>query len=1082
MAIYQNKNATINKKNKSQNYKLGITLVSIFSVMLILLISNIMPFFNRAILGVFGLSIYAINLILIIYGILLICNKNIAVSKLIILYAVLAFACLVSILHIATSSSAFGSFGEYISYCYTNKLTAGGVIFGVLVFPVNYLFNVVGSYIFYLICIVALITISIDNLYLNNTRVIQKEKNNKVDKSADETNKNDYKSFDDDIFINDESVEDKEESKPLEFPDDNKDKVKKLLGLKKEEDGFVAEDEVLTKKQKASRLFKDYSLNDNNEELEPADNSKRPAKIIHAEDEIDTNPTPMPLNFKGNSKQLSEKERKNLDFIRASRGEEVKPAPVEQPQNPYDYSNDLSNNKQNFDYDPYSQNDKFEEADNGMFNPYGRPNRYGDDNNYHQNNSAYNNEFGMNNNFSNSNINGQNNMFNNGLNNNYQQPSEFNNNYNSFGQNKNVNQNEYNNDFDYKFGFDNNQNEIQKMPIKNDNQNKSQLNKDLYADYTNKNLETFSGYNNNNNMQAFDKFNNNKADIYDKDLTLDDYKKSKVEYIEDYDKVNRNFQNIGPQRSKDYYDGTENEDRVEAKKPLDLTRPHEQMKIPEFDESRKKKQTYKKPPKYTKPPIDLLNVVKNDSSSNQEDYTAKADMLEQTLNNFKIPAKVCSIMRGPAFTRFEMQMPTGISVKKITNYINDIAMSLESHGEIRIEIPIPGKNAFGVEVPNEKIDMVGLRDILESNAFQTSKSLLTFGLGKDITGDCKVTRLDKMPHLLIAGATGSGKSVCLNSLIISILYKAGPEDVKFILIDPKTVEFTPYNGLPHMLVPGVITQPDKAVASLEWAINEMERRYNLFSNARVRNMEGYNEMPDVVNGLVPKLPFIVIIVDELADLMTMHKKEVEEKIMRLAQKSRAAGLHLVLATQRPSVDVITGTIKANLPSRIAFAVTAFADSKTILDQGGADKLLGKGDMLYSPLDSPDLTRIQGAFVSDPEVEKIVNFIKENNEADFDEEIEDAMFNKKNNGFSSSDSSSDDSFDPLMKDALRYVIKAQSISISRVQRVLGIGYPRAGKIVDQMEKYGFISSPDNKNNRQIFITQQEFEERFGEDLE
>ena len=493
------------------------------------------------------------------------------------------------------------------------------------------------------------------------------------------------------------------------------------------------------------------------------------------------------------------------------------------------------------------------------------------------------------------------------------------------------------------------------------------------------------------------------------------------------------------------------------------------------------KKLYKKPSKYIKPPIDLLKVVDNSNLNNSDDHTEKARVLEETLASFNVPAKVVSITKGPAFTRFELQMQQGVSVKKVTGHIEDIAMILKARGDVRMEIPIPGKNAFGVEVPNETIETVGLRDILESYNFQGSKSVLTFGLGKDISGECKVARIDKMPHLLVAGATGSGKSVCLNSLLISLIYKASPQDLKLILVDPKRVEFTLYNGLPHLLLPKVITDIDKALSALSWLIDEMERRFNLFSEARVRNLEEYNNTEEVISGEKEKLPFIVFIIDELGDLMLQNKKEVEEKIIRITQKSRAAGIHLIIATQRPSVDVITGTIKANLPSRIAFAVSSFPDSKTILDQGGAEKLLGKGDMLYSPVDMPDPIRLQGAFVSNEEVEAVVEFVKEHNEADFDSDIEDEMFNKKQGGFNAGGSNSHQEFDPLMKDACRLIIKTGGVSTSKIQRAFGLGFPRAGKIVDQMEAAGFISAPDNKKLRTVFITQQEFEERFGEDL-
>lgn len=518
-------------------------------------------------------------------------------------------------------------------------------------------------------------------------------------------------------------------------------------------------------------------------------------------------------------------------------------------------------------------------------------------------------------------------------------------------------------------------------------------------------------------------------------------------------------------------------------KPVEIKKPEYKQEVLrpfEAKASEPTKKVYKKPSKYVRPDISMLTAY-NISSSDNSDYSDKARMLEETLESFNAPAKVVSITKGPAFTRFELQMQQGIPVKRVNALVDDIAMTLRARGDIRMEIPVPGKNAFGVEIPNEEIETVSLREIIESYNFQGNKSPLTFALGKDITGEAKVARIDKMPHLLVAGATGSGKSVCLNSMLVSLLYKASPEDLKLILIDPKRVEFTLYNGLPHMLLPKAITDVDKAVKALDWLIKEMDRRYNKFAETMVRNIDEYNDRNEIKSQTEPKMPFIVFIVDELGDLMLQRKKEVEEKIIRLTQLSRAAGIYLVIATQRPSVDVITGTIKANLPSRIAFAVSAFPDSKTILDQGGAEKLLGKGDMLYSPNGSVDLLRIQGAFVSSEDVAKVVDFVKQNNECEFDSDIEDEMFNTDKNTFSADGGSGSQEFDSLLKDALRLFIKQQNASISKLQRAFGIGFPRAAKIVDQMEAAGFVGPKDNKNLRPLFITQQEFEERFGEDL-
>ncbi len=498
-------------------------------------------------------------------------------------------------------------------------------------------------------------------------------------------------------------------------------------------------------------------------------------------------------------------------------------------------------------------------------------------------------------------------------------------------------------------------------------------------------------------------------------------------------------------------------------------------------ENQQSKNFYSKSHSYINPSIDLLHNSSIDLSTLNEDVVGKRIKLEKALEVFGIPAKVIAVVVGPAVTRYELEMPPGITVKKIITHADDIALALASNGKIRIEAPIPGRSAVGVEVPNNKIATVGIKEVLSSTEFNSNRSPLTFALGKDISGSIKICNLQKMPHLLVAGATNSGKSVCLNSILISLIYKTSPQDLRLILIDPKRVEFNLYNNLPHLLIPNVITEADKAINAFNWAINEMERRFVLFMETRVRNLEEYNQLDEVKYGQIEKLPFIVIVVDELADLMMISKKDAEEKIMRLAQKARACGIHLILATQRPSVDVITGTIKANFPSRIAFSVTSYQDSRTILDQGGAEKLLGKGDMLYSPSDASEPRRIQGCFVSGEEVEAIVNYIRNNNTMDFDNAVSQTINLKKpsqSSDVEANDAVGESSFDSLMYDALKIVIENGGAAIALLQRKLGIGFPRAGKIIDQMEQAHFISGPDGNKPRKVLISMEELDDLFG----
>lgn len=523
-------------------------------------------------------------------------------------------------------------------------------------------------------------------------------------------------------------------------------------------------------------------------------------------------------------------------------------------------------------------------------------------------------------------------------------------------------------------------------------------------------------------------------------------------------------------------------------KKNDNTPKHEQMKMPQTEPTKSKMAQYRKPSPYVKPPLELLTVKSESLVGNEQDeyYATLAASLEETLDSFKIPAKVVSITHGPAVTRYEVQMPTGIPVKRITSFADDIAMNLRAKGHIRIETPIPGKNLVGVEVPNEKIATVGLKDIIESPEFKNAKSPLTFALGKDIVGSSKVCGLESMPHLLVAGSTGSGKSVCLNVVLISFLYRLGPDDLRILLIDPKRVEFSMYNGIPHMLTATAITEPKQANNALSWAIREMERRLKLLQDFGVQKIEDYNNLEVVYKGQQEKLPRIVIIIDELADLMMVAKKDIEDKIKRLTQLARAVGIHLIVATQRPSVDVITGTIKSNIPSRIAFAVTNYVDSKTILDQGGAENLLGRGDMLYGPRDLVEPIRIQCPFISGEEIKNIVNFVRTNNSVYFDEDLAKEIVSDSSGGNGGGAAGGDEGdgeseFDPLLPIALKDFIDAKGGSISAIQRRHSVGFARAARIVDQMERAGFIAPSDGSSKtRQVLIDEEKYRELFGSD--
>ncbi len=503
-------------------------------------------------------------------------------------------------------------------------------------------------------------------------------------------------------------------------------------------------------------------------------------------------------------------------------------------------------------------------------------------------------------------------------------------------------------------------------------------------------------------------------------------------------------------------------------------------------EEHKESESYR----YQFPPMELLTKGKGTAANNEAYIQDTIVKLQTTLNSFGVGATVTDYSCGPAVTRFELQPEQGVKVSKIVGLSDDIKLSLAAT-DIRIEAPIPGKSAVGIEIPNKENSAVLLRDLLEDQAFRNSTSKITFAVGKDISGQTVVADIAKMPHLLIAGATGSGKSVCINTIIMSILYKASPENVKLIMIDPKVVELTAYNGIPHLLIP-VVTDPKKAAGALNWAVQEMTKRYQLFADYNVRNLKGYNKkVEDTLKELgiteaesdIKKMPEVVVIVDELADLMMVAKGEVEDAIVRLAQLARAAGIHLIIATQRPSVDVITGLIKANIPSRIAFAVSSFVDSKTILDMGGAEKLLGKGDMLFYPTGYPKPVRVQGAMVSDEEVGRVVDFLKQNNQvgesdADISSQIES---NIAAASVAAATSDSADEKDEYFRKAAELIIDSDKASIGMLQRRLKIGFNRAARIMDQLAEAGIVGPDEGTKPRQILMSQEQFQQYVEEYL-
>lgn len=559
--------------------------------------------------------------------------------------------------------------------------------------------------------------------------------------------------------------------------------------------------------------------------------------------------------------------------------------------------------------------------------------------------------------------------------------------------------------------------------------------------------------------------------------------KKKAEKVEeaviDYDEdVNdKTIKIVGFNKAEDEYleilEGTQSMSELEVLKELQHVKEEskEKPKSNNLENSIQKTQpinikseaTYEN---YKMPSVDLLNKLDKKTDDNGRKKVLKnASLLEKTLSDFGVEAKVNQVTVGPTITRYEIQPSPGVKVSKIVNLTDDIALSLAAKS-IRIEAPIPGKSAIGIEVPNEEAQMVGFRDVIESDEFKKFDSPLAMALGKDISGKPIIGDIGKMPHLLIAGSTGSGKSVCVNTLINSILYKAKPNEVKFLLIDPKVVELASYNGIPHLLIP-VVTDPKKAANALNWAVVEMNRRYKLFAETQVKDITSYNEKAE------EKLPKIVIIIDELADLMMASANDVEDYICRLAQMARAAGMHLIVATQRPSVDVITGVIKANIPSRIAFAVSSQTDSRTILDMGGAEKLLGKGDMLFYPLGAAKPVRLQGAFISENESEKIIDYVKSqvSEEVKYEDTIMETI--SKANISKSSDE------DDLLSQAIEFVVESGQGSASMLQRKFKIGFNRAARLIDSMEERGIVGQSEGSKPRKVLMSKQDLQNLEGE---
>lgn len=1013
-------------------------------------------------IGIFGYAIYAVAVISFIVGVLKFFKFTIQAKPLRIIGCVLMVISLILIAQIATSGAHMGSYGKYLSGCYNDADTVGGALFGLIAFPlmaINYYFAIVFGVLLFIASIVTAFFVEIRGKAIYRSIIKGKGKSSKLINTSEEIDVN-QNMMNADVLMGDNS-------ESIYTPLSN---IGDLTGADNETmgkaDGFVAPKanvvddnygsvRVISDRERAARvLYGDTQPSGFTETEEPQEEPVQERQysavdVLYGKvpiESVSNTAEKATVELDGNYQSYTNSERKRIIREKLAKEQAEK-----QGLRPSDSNsvNIAPNNAQQF-----SNGINTNSSDNGVsaYSTYNNTNN----NQTSGMNSSNNANGGY---TSNGNYTGENSPQSTNYKNSYEHESVINQTVSTPAANtNNVNQ-VTENDRRSSFGYGGN---IAEKPTFDSVQNTG--NQTINVDKSAENA------------------------ITDEQKRLQEYKEMLLQKRKE--RSDKGGVHQAPVKSVLGGEvGTTVEHNAGASKVLgengfvntvtkidpnfsrhNIKNAPDAMIEPEVVKPKLRP--------YKAPPVAILKEY-DDNPGVNDDIQEKIETLENTLSSFNINAKVINVVTGPAFTRLELQMPVGVSVNKISGLSNDIAMCLEAKS-VRCQIPIPGKNLFGVEIPNKKRGIVGFKKLLCSPDFNTNKHALSFAVGMDCDGNSCVVDLNKMPHLLIAGSTGSGKSVCINTLICSLLFKYSPEDVKIALVDPKQVELSNYNGLPHLLVSKAICDNDKVANLLDWTIDEMEHRYTLMNERRVKNIAQYNETIDT--SVEETLPYIVVIVDEVADIVISLKREFEERIMRLAQKARAAGIILVLATQRPSVDVITGSIKANLPSRIAFAVTNFADSKTIIDAAGAEKLLGYGDMLFSQSTSPDLMRLQGAFIDTVEVNAVCDFIRENNDCWFDPRIEAAIFKKvsANNTETNLQDANGEELDMLFVKAVWNVIESGMASASRLQRTLGIGFPKASRYVDMMENMGYIGKNQGGNKpRDVMITREQFLEVYGD---
>lgn len=1011
-------------------------------------------------IGIFGYAIYAVAVISFIVGVLKFFKFTIQAKPLRIIGCVLMVISLILIAQIATSGAHMGSYGKYLSGCYNDADTVGGALFGLIAFPlmaINYYFAIVFGVLLFIASIVTAFFVEIRGKAIYRSIIKGKGKSSKLINTSEEIDVN-QNMMNADVLMGDNS---ESVYTPLSNIGDLTGADNETMG---KADGFVAPKanvvddnygsvRVISDRERAARvLYGDIQPSGFTETEEPQEEPVQERQysavdVLYGKvpiESVSNTAEKATVELDGNYQSYTNSERKRIirEKLAKEQAEKQGLRPSDSngvniaPNNAQQFSNGNNTSSSDIGVSAYSAyNNTTNNQTTGMNSSNNANGGYSSNSNYTGENSTQSTNYKT----SYEGVAGQPVATHASNVNNVNQTTE-NDRRSSFGYGGNIAE---------KPTFDSAQN-ANSQTVKNDNTAENAINDEQ------KRLQEYKEMLLQKRKERSDKGGVHQAPVKsvlggEVGTTVEhNAGASKVlgenGFVNTVTKIDPNFSRHNIKNAPDAM--------IEPEVVKPKLRP------------------------YKAPPVAILKEY-DDNPGVNDDIQEKIETLENTLSSFNINAKVINVVTGPAFTRLELQMPVGVSVNKISGLSNDIAMCLEAKS-VRCQIPIPGKNLFGVEIPNKKRGIVGFKKLLCSPDFNTNKHALSFAVGMDCDGNSCVVDLNKMPHLLIAGSTGSGKSVCINTLICSLLFKYSPEDVKIALVDPKQVELSNYNGLPHLLVSKAICDNDKVANLLDWTIDEMEHRYTLMNERRVKNIAQYNETIDT--SVEETLPYIVVIVDEVADIVISLKREFEERIMRLAQKARAAGIILVLATQRPSVDVITGSIKANLPSRIAFAVTNFADSKTIIDAAGAEKLLGYGDMLFSQSTSPDLMRLQGAFIDTVEVNAVCDFIRENNDCWFDPRIEAAIFKKvsANNTETNLQDANGEELDMLFVKAVWNVIESGMASASRLQRTLGIGFPKASRYVDMMENMGYIGKNQGGNKpRDVMITREQFLEVYGD---